>query len=118
MATLPPDPEALRAFLLVCGLPKRAPEDWQNAQRECARLHAHMGGGTRGAYVATTAYAWFCQRDTSNRSTRGQYQAAQEDVERHLRDPSAEWEPSTSGIIAEFASTAGQNIGNPLWLRL
>ncbi len=44
--------------------------------------------------------------------------AAQEDVERQLRDPSAEWEPSTSGIIAEFAMTAGQNIGNPLWLRL
>jgi predicted nucleotide-binding protein len=114
----PPDLEALRVFLLICGLPKVATSDWDEARRESAKLHAHLGGGTRGAYIATTAYAWYCKRDVPNRGTRREYQAAQEEVERQLRNPSAEWEPSTYGIVAEFARSAAENIGNPLWLRL
>jgi peptidyl-prolyl cis-trans isomerase A (cyclophilin A) len=112
------DPEALKVFLLICGLPRVKPEDWEEARKEAARLHAHLGGGSRGAYIATTAYAWFCQRTNHNRGTRAQYQKAQEDVERHLNDPAAPWDVPVVGIIHEFATSAAENNGNPIWMRL
>src|SRR5579859_5795580 len=75
-------------YLLVCALPKRRPEDWQHAQRIFAELFARLGGGRRGAFIATAAYSWFCFRDSHDGIVRAAHQIAQDTVEGHLRNPS------------------------------
>lgn len=104
--------------MLICGLPKRIGDDWELARRECNELHAHLGGDRRAAYIATTAYAWFCQRTTSNMDVRANHQAAQERVEAHLRNPAAPFDVPTDDIICQYGKSARENIGNPIWMRL
>jgi hypothetical protein len=103
-------------------MPKRSSPDWQEAQRECAKMFAQLGGGTRGAYIAATAYTWFLFRDNHDLEKRRQHRVAQESVEQHLRDPSVPWDAPTSGAVHEYATAEANNpnssLGNPLWLRL
>ena len=43
--------------------------------------------------------------------------SAQENVERHLRNPSALWVP-VDDIVTAYAKGCASQIGNPLWMRL
>jgi hypothetical protein len=112
------DPEALRLYLLVCGMNKRATEDWQLARNMCAALYARLGGERRGAYIAVTAYSWFCLRDGADVTRRPAHQMAQEAVERHLRDPSKPLDIPENGSVVAYARGAAPQLGNPVWLRL
>jgi len=101
---------------------KRSAPDWQDAQAETAKLFAELGGGARGAYIATAAYTSFLFRDSPDRAKQQAHRVAQESVEHHLRNPTAPWEPPTSGVVHEYATSEQNNphnsLGNPLWLRL
>jgi hypothetical protein len=108
----------VRLYVLICGLPKVVTNDWEVARRETNNLHARLGGDRRAAYAATTAYAWFCMRNNHNRVTVQEYQGVQERVEAHLRDPAARFDVPADDIICQYARSAREQLGNPLWARL
>jgi hypothetical protein len=111
------DREALRLFVLVCDLPKRQSVDWQVAKRECANLHAELGGDARAAYVTTTAYAFFLFKEDHDASKRHRAESAQQEVLAELQHPSPSWSAPTSGFICEWATEARSAHGNPTWMR-
>jgi hypothetical protein len=64
------------------------------------------------------AYAWFCMRGNPNRATVQEYQTVQEKVEANLRDPSAPFDLPADDIVCQYARSAREQLGNPLWVRL
>ena len=106
-------------FLALSSKHKVGTPDCDEARREAGKLYAQLGGGPRAAYVTTAAYAWFCNRDTHDRSLQPACQAAYESCEEHLRDPSKPWEMPGSGVLHDFAKNVRthRSTENAPWLK-
>jgi hypothetical protein len=90
------------------------------AREEANNLHAHLRKNHHpryAAYVATTAYVWFCMADNANRATVAEHEAAQRSVEDHLENGTP-FDIPNDDIICRYARSAGANLGNPVWMRL
>ncbi len=85
---------------------------------ECAKLYAHMFGGLRAAYVASTAFAWHRMSDNANHGHVEQFRKAQVDVENQLRNPRPDWEPPNDDAVCYFAAQVKHRLGNAIWLDL
>jgi hypothetical protein len=108
--------ESYSIFIRLCSIPEKA-TGYEEARRLGASLFARLGGDALAAYIATTAYAWFCTRDSPPHTEPRRFICeAYTKVEQYLRDPSTRWTPPSADAIHDWGRTASVNNHDVPWL--
>jgi hypothetical protein len=112
------DKAAFKCYVAICSVPDKGSDGYDEVRRRCAELFGDLGGDQRASYVATTAYAWYSERDKPYKAVHQQLLTAQEDVQQHLLKPREPWRVPTSGAVYDWARSleAGVRERVRVWL--